>query len=126
MVKKPPPLSLVAPTPTINPPPRKLGEHGLKLWNQVMSEYRIDDVGGIELLANTCSVLDRAEALAARVAEDGAVIYPDNGPPRVHPAAKEELACRSFLTRTLQRLGLNVESIKPVGRPGKPHGWRGE
>jgi hypothetical protein len=32
-------------------PPRKLGLHGLNLWNSIQSAYRIDDKGGIELLA---------------------------------------------------------------------------
>lgn len=91
-----------------------------------MSEYAIDDIGGIELLANACASLDRAEALAACVQTDGPVIYSENGIPKVHPAAKEELACRAFLCRTLQRLGLNVESIKSPGRPSKPVGWRGD
>jgi hypothetical protein len=32
---------------------------------------------------------------------------------------KDELACRAFVVRTLQRLGLNVvvEQSRPVGRP---------
>jgi hypothetical protein len=34
-----------------------------------------------------------------------------------HPALKHELANRSFVVRTLHRLGLDVEAIKPVGRP---------
>ena len=34
--------------------PRPLGSHGTGLWNRVQSEYRIDDCGGIELLAEAC------------------------------------------------------------------------
>ena len=51
-----PPLTLVNPTSTGISPPRKLGEHGLSLWNAVMAEYRIDDRGGIELLAQCCAI----------------------------------------------------------------------
>jgi hypothetical protein len=36
---------------------------------------------------------------------------------REHPGLKHELAARSFVVRTLARLGLDVEAIKPVGRP---------
>jgi hypothetical protein len=28
--------------------------------------------------------------------------------------------------RTLERLGLNIEPIKPPGRPTRPRGWTGE
>ena len=42
----------------------------------------------------------------------------------MNPAIKDELALRSFIVRTLQRLGLNLETVKPVGRPGGA-GWRG-
>jgi hypothetical protein len=87
-----------------------------------MSEYRIEDTGGIELLAQACAALDRAEALSAAIDQDGAVIRTESGP-RSHPAVKDELACRAFVARPLERLGLNVEAIKPPGRPTRPSGW---
>jgi hypothetical protein len=34
------------------------------LWNLVVGVYRIEDVGGIELLAQACAGEDRAEMLA--------------------------------------------------------------
>jgi len=37
--------------------------------------------------------------------------------PREHPALRAELGCRAFVCRNLQRLGLNIETLKPVGRP---------
>jgi hypothetical protein len=120
-----PPLTIVESNATGIQPPRPLGAHGMKLWQRVLAEYQIDDVGGIELLAQACQSLDRAEALAARIAQDGEVIYVKAGP-RAHPAIKDELACRAFICRTLQRLGLNLEQIKPPGRPGGGLGviWR--
>jgi hypothetical protein len=96
-------MALFEPTSTTIPPPRKLGHHGLSLWNSVQTAYRIDDVGGIALLAECCAARDRVEALAE--------------------ALRDELAGRAFIVRTLERLGLNVETIKPMGRPSK--GWRG-
>jgi hypothetical protein len=36
---------------------------------------------------------------------------------------KDELACRGFVCWTLHRLGLNVETIKPNGRPAVGIGW---
>ena len=84
----------------------------------------IHDTGGIELLAQACQALDRAENLAEAIARDGDVIHTRTGVPKTHPAVKDELACRAFVVKTLERLGLNVETIKPMGRPPKPFGWK--
>jgi hypothetical protein len=40
---------------------------------------------------------------------------------KVKKGLREELAGRAFVARTLERLGLNVEAIKPMGRP--PHAF---
>jgi hypothetical protein len=116
-----PPLAVIDPTPTGFSPPRKLGDHGLALWNSVQGAYRIDDVGGIELLAQACAAADRVEALAERISADGEVVHTRTGP-KAHPALRDELAGRAFICRTLERLGLNLETIKPLGRPSK--GWK--
>ena len=42
---------------------------------------------------------------------------------KMHPGVKDELACRGFVCKTLHRLGLNVETIKPNGRPAVGIGW---
>ena len=119
MVKKPA-LRIVKPSSNPLPrPPRKLGTSGQSLWDAVMSEYQIDDRGGVEILAQICSALDRAEEMNEQINSDGCVIMV-RGQPREHPLLKVELGCRAFITRNLQRLGLNVEAIKPVGRPS---GW---
>src|SRR5688572_18548465 len=100
-------------------PPRKLGEHGLKLWKSIQAEYNITDTGGVELLAQAAAALDRAEALAERINADGETISTSRGGLRSHPCLKDELASRAFVCRTLQRLGLNVEALQPgAGRPG--------
>jgi hypothetical protein len=54
--------------------------------------------------------------LAARIANDGEIIYLRNVP-KAHPAIKDELALRAFVARTLQRLGLTGNHVRPVGRP---------
>src|SRR3954470_22416165 len=117
MTKKPA-LKLVPSTPpTGHQPPRTLGEHGSNLWRSVTSEYGIEDAGGIELLVQACSALDRAEECAGHIASDGVVIRIKGGGLKEHPLLKHEIAARSFVVRTLSRLGLDVEAIKPVGRP---------
>jgi hypothetical protein len=120
-----PHLSSVDPGATAPPPPRQLGKHGGELWRRVQTEYAVTDTGGAEILMQACAALDRAEALAVRIVEDGEVIYGKTGP-RTHPAIKDEVANRAFVVRALSRLGLNFEAIKSVGRPSSGVGitWK--
>jgi hypothetical protein len=61
--------------------------------------------------------LDRAEALAAAIEDEGEIVHTAKGDVRVHPGIKLELGCRSFVAKTLQKLGLSWEPIRNVGRP---------
>ena len=117
MTKKPK-LTLVRPSTTGQAPPRALGKHGLTLWRDVTTAYVVTDVGGIELLAQACAAAQRAEDLAALIVEEGEVIRTKNGI-KAHPCIGAELSARSFVVRTLARLGITTESVKPMGRP--PH-----
>ena len=113
-----PPFKVVGTAADLSQPPRQLGEHGLKLWETIVAEYRVDDAGGREILAQCCSALDRAESLRAAIDADGEVLRSRNGV-KSHPALRDELACRAFITRAIARLGLDVEAIRPMGRPPK-------
>ncbi len=126
MAKKPKPtLSLVTPSQTTWPePPRILAQHGRHLWDRIQRDYRVDDAGGIELLLLACEGIDRIHALREEIAEDGPVIRLRNGGVREHPALRAEIAAMSFVTRTLARLGLDVEPVRSsVGRPPGGIGW---
>jgi hypothetical protein len=120
---KKPPLKLVTSTATLPAPSRKLGNHGRSLWDRVMTDYEIRDVGGLEMLMQACQALDRAEALRTEIDRDGEVIRM-RSTVKDHPGLKHELANRAFVVRTLARLGLNFEAVKSVGRPTQPVGWQ--
>jgi hypothetical protein len=115
-------LSLVSGTDPMPTPPRPLGPHGTRLWDAVQRQYAITDVGGIELLTLACGALDRAEALRQCIDRDGEIISSRTGM-RAHPGIRDELCNRSFVAKTLQRLGLDLEVVKPVGRPPTSRGW---
>src|SRR5262245_10599864 len=104
--QKPPSLTVVTTGSAQNAPnpPRKLGPAGESLWFRVQSEYRITDVGGVELLMQACLAADRVEALAAVIEADGERIMTKAGP-KDHPCLKHELAARAFICKTLARLG---------------------
>jgi hypothetical protein len=98
-------------------PPPSLGKAGTKLWVDIKREYRVDDAGGNEMLLQICSAADRAAECAAVIAEDGPVIKTKQGM-KDHPLLRHELAARSFVVRSLHRLGLDIEPTRgTVGRP---------
>jgi hypothetical protein len=93
--------------------PVGLGADGLALWRQVNAEYALDDVGGVLLLTQACRALDRAESCRRRIDKDGEIV---DG--REHPLLKAEMAARSFVCRTIAKLGLSFEPVRTaVGRP---------
>src|SRR5262245_21950011 len=120
MVERPPkaPFSVVTALPLQVPdPPRPLGPAGLALWQAIQTDYSITDQGGIAMLLVGCQAFDRAERLRAQIDADGEVIRLRNGSVRAHPAIRDEVACRAQVMRAIEKLGLNYEAIKPVGRP---------
>jgi hypothetical protein len=120
----PPALTIVSPETTDIAPPRDLGQHGRALWDAIQREFRIEDRGGVELLAQACAALDVVEALGEAIARDGVIVYSRAGP-RAHPAVKDQIGARAFVVRTLERLGVTVENVKSVGRPPAKVGWTG-
>jgi hypothetical protein len=112
-------LTLVNPAATTTQPPRPLGTHGTALWMAVTAEYRVEDAGGVEMLTQACEASDRVAALAAQISQDGEVVRTRTGP-RSHPGLKDEVALRSFIVRTIEKLGLNFEAIRPAGGQSSP------
>src|SRR4029453_10466769 len=101
MREKPPKptLAVIGPTSSTPPePPRKLGKPGTTLWITVQNEFRVQDVGGVELLMQACAMQDRVEAMAAQIDADGEVVHTKAGP-REHPLLRSELQGRSFIVR---------------------------
>jgi len=97
-------------------PPAYLGETGGALWRSIQAQYQISDSGGLAMLKLACESADRAPACRQAIDTDGVMIRGRAGP-REHPLLKAELGARCFTVRTLQRLGLDVEPIKGIGRP---------
>jgi hypothetical protein len=101
-------------------PPASLDKTGRTLWQSIMSEYDIQDSGGQQMLFQICEAADRVHEFSSLIARDGAVVRTKHGP-KDHPLIKHELAARSFVVRSLQRLGLDVDPVKAIGRP--PRGF---
>ena len=88
-----------------------------------MLEFDIRDSGGIEVLTLACEATDRIQSLTEAINRDG-VTYTVRGAPRSHPSLRDELGNRAFVSKCLEKLGVNVEAVRSVGRPGgRLTGW---
>ena len=98
-------------------PPKPLAAAGTELWRRITDSFLVADEGGRELLWQICKAEDRLTELAAAIAADGVIIRSRTGS-KEHPALKMELGLRSFVVRSLGRLGLDVEPVRGPGNPG--------
>jgi hypothetical protein len=114
-------LTVVGSTPGIKPPtsPGKLAATGLSLWKDIVAAYQFEDRASYEALYQACCAADRAESCRKQIDADGELVRTKTGV-REHPLLKAEIACRAFVVRTLGRLGLDLEPVRPS--PGRPPG----
>jgi hypothetical protein len=110
---------------TVLSPPATLGQTGSTLWRTIMAEYDIRDSGGQEMLKQVCEAADDVAADLAIIKRDGRVIRTKAGL-RDHPLIRHALAGRSFVIKSLHRLGLDIEPIRSIGRPTIGNQWRQE
>jgi hypothetical protein len=113
---KKPALNVVNLVRKVPEPPAELGEHGRALWHSVMEQYEITDAGGWETLRQACCACDRAEACRKIIDDQGEMITIGRQV-RSHPLLRDELANRAFVVKSIQRLGLDLEPVKAIGRP---------
>jgi hypothetical protein len=108
-------------TVTRKQPPKTIGQSGRELWQAITTEFAIDDAASKALLLQVCACTDRLSEISERISREGLTVETKGGP-NDHPLLKSEIACRSFIIRGLQRLGL--EPSRPIGRPGNGlDGW---
>jgi hypothetical protein len=103
--------------------PSGLGTAGTAFWRRVQAEYGISDVGGVELLTQICGAIDTIELITQAIAADGVAVRARGGVVKAHPLLQSQIQNRAFVARSLERLGISVQEIKPVGPPTKPTGW---
>ena len=89
----------------------------MSLWSDITAAYDFHDRASFETLFQACAAADRAATLRDAIDQDGQIIRTGQML-RDHPALKHELANRAFVVRSLARLGLDLEPVRPsVGRP---------
>jgi hypothetical protein len=130
MAKKPPNLTLIGPEqpePRPNPlePPAQLKETGRDLWLRIHRDFVVDDAHGLEALYQVCVASDRAQECAEAIARDGVTIKTRSGL-RDHPLIRHETQMRSFICRSLARMGFDVVAPRAeLGRPSGDGSYRG-
>jgi hypothetical protein len=122
MTKRAPPkskLSLVSIGETETPlaPPPGLGVEGRDLWMAVTSQYFFDDPGSIEVLKQAVAAVDRAARCGAIISKEGEMVRCRGGT-KSHPLLRDECANRALASRLISKLGLDLEPVRAVGRPG--------
>jgi hypothetical protein len=117
------PVSLVFPAKSPDSPPDSLREAGRRVWADVVSAYDFTDPTGRILLEQLCAATDRLSEVSASIDAVGAVIRV-RGQPRPNPCLREELALRSYIGRTLNKLGIAYEPLQATpGRPRQVYDW---
>jgi phage terminase small subunit len=99
--------------------PRHLGDDGRTLWLDLQRTYSITDAGGLTLLTTAAECMDRMRNAQKLIAEHGECTPDRYGGLRANPAVAIEKDARNGLLAALRALNLDVEPIKPIGRPGR-------
>lgn len=91
--------------------PRTLQARGRRFWRAVLDEVDMD-LDGLELLRETCEVLDTIDRLRTQIAEQGETVAGSMGQPRLNSLVPELRHQRGQLADFLNRLGIE---------PGEEH-----
>jgi hypothetical protein len=121
-VKNPIPFEIYRAGTAPDPPP-SLGEHGAKLWRDILGEYDINGAPDLTILEQACACCDRAERLRVLIADSGEEIATAGGSTKANPLIALELQARALAARLLGRLNLSDEPKPGPGRPPKRGGW---
>ena len=116
MPKKPKLTLAVPPVDGGSTPPPTLSPAAQSLWTRLTDEYDFSDLLGRVMLEEGLICWDRARAATETIAREGAVLG-GAGKARRHPAVGIERDARAQAIRIFRELGLNLEPVKPIGRP---------
>lgn len=107
-------------------PPKHLENAGRTFWQQVADDFDINDPAGLALLTTAAECCDRMRAAQAAIAADGEVIRDRYQQPKVHPACALEKDARNGFLAAMRALQLEISPPRPVGRPPRAIGWKGD
>jgi hypothetical protein len=97
--------------------PANLGEHGAKLWRDILAEWAIDNVSDLAILEQAAQAYDRAERMRLLIAEQGEMIDTATGSQKPNGCIALELQARALCARLIGKLHLSDEPKRSPGRP---------
>lgn len=100
-------------------PPRELSASARRLFANLTGEYRIDDLGGREILRSGLRALDLAEAAERQIEAEGRTLRDRFEQVRAHPLLGIARDYRAQWAAALRQLNLAVGEPPKVGRPGE-------
>jgi P27 family predicted phage terminase small subunit len=99
-------------------PPEHLSADSKRLFRSLQAEYGIDDRSGVLLLTTAMEARDRMKAATATIEAEGQSISDRFGQTKAHPLLVVERDARAAMLSALKALHLDVEPVRPPGRPG--------
>jgi P27 family predicted phage terminase small subunit len=96
------------------PAPSHLEDPERELFRSIVTEFRIDDAGSIELLITACEAHQRCRTCRETIAKDGMMLADRFGALQPHPLLKAEASARGQYLAALR--ALNLEPPAPSKR----------
>lgn len=87
-------------------------------WQSVRDDFNIEDAAGLALLTAAARALDRAEQARVLIDAHGVAVLDRFGQLRSNPAVAAERDAQATFRASLRELGLDLEPVGRVGRPG--------
>ena len=100
--------------------PSHLSIEAKKIWQEILSEYSIDDAAGLRILRVALEAFDRAQAARASIDKEGMTVRDKFNQIRPHPLLPIERDSRAAFLAGLKALNLDLEPLHD--RPGRPAG----
>jgi P27 family predicted phage terminase small subunit len=98
-------------------PPSHLSAEARKIWDELLSEYVIEDTAGLKILRVACEAFDRCQSARRLIDADGMTVIDKAGQTKSHPLLPIERDSRAAFLAGLKSLNLDYEPSKAVGRP---------
>lgn len=97
--------------------PKHLSIEAKKIFKSLCDEYSINDCAGLRILRVALEAFDRAQAAREQIDNDGMTVVDKAGQVKPHPLLPIERDSRAAFLAGLKHLNLDLEPIKPMGRP---------
>lgn len=91
-------------------PSDALGERGRRLWDAIMEDTE-GDQHDIDLVVETCRILDVIDALAEAITRDGVTVSGSRGQVTVNPAVQEQRQQQIAFSRLVAQLNLDEAEL---------------